>query len=170
MTAPAITIRPLDPTEWEMFRDFRLAALQAAPGVFSASYDEARVRAPEQWRSLIGGTDHHQVFGLFDGAQLIGITAVFESDQHPAHDTAIFAMSFILPPYRARDLSRLLYEARLAWVRAQSRFTRVLVSARASNVASQRANQRHGFVETGRAPRLWPDGATEDEVSYRLDL
>jgi RimJ/RimL family protein N-acetyltransferase len=153
-----------------MFRDFRLAALQAAPGVFSASYDEALAKTPDQWQSIIGGTEHHQVFGLFDGAQLIGITAVFESNEHPALDTAIFAMSFIVPPYRRRDLSRLLYEARLAWVRAQPRFARVLVSVRASNAASQRANRRYGFVAIRRAARLWPDGTTEDEVFYRLDL
>jgi RimJ/RimL family protein N-acetyltransferase len=170
MMAAAVTIRPLDPTEWEMFRDFRLAALQAAPGVFSASYDEALARTPGQWQATIGGTEHHQVFGLFDGPRLVGITAVFESDEHPARDTAIFAMSFILPPYRGRDLSRLLYEARLAWVRAQPRFRRVLVSVRASNLASQRANRRYGFTATRRAPRLWPDGTTEDEVFYRLDL
>jgi RimJ/RimL family protein N-acetyltransferase len=166
----AVTIRALDPSEWELFRDFRLAALTSTPGVFATSYAEAAARTPEEWRANIGGTDHHQVFGLFDAERLIGITAVFESDTHPGGDTAVFAMSFILPAYRGQQLSRLLYETRLAWVRARPRLTRVLVSVRASNATSRRANERYGFVETGRAPREWPDGATEDEVFYQLQL
>jgi len=74
--------RALASAEWEMFRDFRLAALKASPGVFTTSHDEAAAHAPEQWQAT--------------------------------------------------------------------------------------ANQRHGFVPTGRVPRTWPDGAAEDEICYEL--
>ena len=59
---------------------------------------------------------------------------------------------------------------RIAWARAHPTVERVLVSHRASNVASMRANQRHGFVLTGRAPCEWPDGTVDDEVCYELRL
>ena len=59
------------------------------------------------------------MFGLFDGDCLIGITAAFALAEDPAAQTAIFGMSFILPEYRGRGLSRLLYEARLEWTRAR---------------------------------------------------
>ena len=164
-----LIIRPLDPSEWEMFRDFRLNALQAAPGVYSGRYEDSLARTPEKWRAMVSGTDH-QVFGLFDGRVLVGITAVFQSDGDSTSASAMLAMSFILPAYRGRQLSRLFYETRLAWVRARPRFRRVLVSVRASNTASQRANRRYGFIETGRAPRAWPDGTTEDEILFELQI
>jgi RimJ/RimL family protein N-acetyltransferase len=79
-------------------------------------------------------------------------------------------MSFIIPEYRGRGLSQLLYEARLNWIRARSQFRRVVVYHRESNESSRRANQRFGFSVLQRASRKWPDGATEDEVLYELKI
>ena len=71
-----IRVRPLGASEWPAFKDFRLMALESAPGMFATSYDEASARSPEAWQETIAGPNH-QVFGLFDAAQLIGITGVF---------------------------------------------------------------------------------------------
>jgi RimJ/RimL family protein N-acetyltransferase len=163
----SISIRPFEPSEWHMFREFRLAALKAAPGVFATSYDEALARSPDEWQATICGPTH-QVFGLFDGQRLIGITAAFTSREDPSGETALLAMSFILPEYRGRGLSSLLYDARLDWIRAQPQFRRAVVGHRASNEVSRRANQRYGFVPIGRHARVWPDGDREDEIEYEL--
>ena len=50
------------------------------------------------------------------------------------------------------------------------KFERIQVSHRALNDVSRRAILRHGFIQTRRSPRLWPDGVTEDEVFYELAL
>lgn len=165
----AVHIRPLEPTDWESFRDFRLAALKAAPGSFASSFDDEANRSPEDWRADINAPTH-QVFGLFDQEMLIGITAAFTWRGDPTGQTAVLAMSFILPRYRRQGLSRLLYESRLAWIRDRPKFRRIIVSHRASNEASRRANQKHGFVFTGRESHVWPDGQTEDEVFYGLEI
>jgi RimJ/RimL family protein N-acetyltransferase len=165
----AIAIRPLHPEEWPLFRDFRLFALRSSPGVFSGTLADAEARPEQAWRALIAGPGH-QIFGLFDGATLIGITAVFTEADDPSGGTANLAMSFIHPDYRARGLSRLFYEARLDWIRARPQFRRVTVGHRESNEASRRANQHHGFTYTGRKSRLWPDGTVEDDWSYELLL
>lgn len=163
----SISIRAFDAAEWALFREFRLEALKAAPGVFATSYEEAAARSPQEWQATIKGSAH-QVFGLFDGERLIGITAVLTWRDDPSGQTAMLAMSFILPEYRGRGLSRLFYEARLDWIRAQPRFKRIIVSHRASNEATRRANQRHGFVLTSRVERIWPDGESEEEIAYEL--
>ncbi|MDR3450872.1 MAG: GNAT family N-acetyltransferase [Alphaproteobacteria bacterium] len=164
-----VIIRALEPSEWEVFRDFRLGSLKAAPGVFATTYDAAAMWSPEDWQAEAKGSDH-QVFGLFDEKHLIGITAAFTYRGDPTGQTALLAMSFILPSYRGRGLSRMFYDARLAWIRAQPQFRRVLVSHRKSNEASRRANQRHGFVRTKKLPHTWPDGETEDEIFYELQI
>jgi RimJ/RimL family protein N-acetyltransferase len=165
----AVIIRALEPSEWEVFRDFRLGSLKAAPGVFATTYDAAAMWSPEDWQAEAKGPDH-QVFGLFDEKHLIGITAAFTYRGDPTGQTALLAMSFILPSYRGRGLSRMFYDARLAWIGAQPQFRRVLVSHRESNEASRRANQWHGFVRTTKAPHTWPDGETEDEIFYELQI
>lgn len=164
-----IHIRPLEPSEWKPFRDFRLGALKAAPGSFAGSFDDEVKRSPEDWRREIHAPTH-QVFGLFDEEILIGITAAFTWRGDPTGQTAVLAMSFILPRYRGRGLSRLLYESRLAWIRDRPKFRRVIISHRASNEASRHANQKHSFVPTERVSRVWPDGQTEDEVFYELKI
>ena len=162
-----ILIRPLDSSEWESFRDFRLAALLASPGSFYATFAKEIKLSPDKWRDRIAAPDH-QVFGLLDGEKLIGITAVFTDRDDPSGQTAHLAMSFILPPYRGQGLSRKLYDARLTWIIAQPQFKRVTAGHRASNDASRRAMQAQGFVRIGQSSRLWPDGVTEDDVHYEL--
>jgi RimJ/RimL family protein N-acetyltransferase len=164
-----ISIRALDSTEWAVFRDFRLAALKAAPGVFGSSYQAEATMTAEEWQRTVTGAGH-QVFGLFDGEYLIGITAALTWREDPSGETALLGMSFILPEYRGRGLSRLLYEARLDWIRSHAQFKRAVVFHRQSNEASRRASQRHGFLLIGRAPHTWPDGTTEDEIFYELRI
>jgi RimJ/RimL family protein N-acetyltransferase len=162
-----IRARPLHQSDWAAFRDLRLEALRTEPGKFAASYGDEAPKPPEDWQTIVAGPTH-QVFGLFDQTRLIGITAVFTWRDDPTGETAILAMSFIVPEYRGHGRSKLLYEARLDWVRAQPQFRRVVVSHRASNDISRRAIQRHGFVFWKRAERTWPDGITEDEIFYEL--
>jgi RimJ/RimL family protein N-acetyltransferase len=164
-----LTARALAVSEWEMFRDVRLMALKDAPGVFATSYTQAAQRTPETWQSLVTGPTN-QIFGLFDGQRVVGITGAFAWPDDRSCETVTLVMSYIVPAYRGRGLSRLLYATALDWTRAQPRFRRVIVAMRASNAASQRACERHGFTPVRTATRTWPDGATEDEIIYELRL
>jgi RimJ/RimL family protein N-acetyltransferase len=163
----SIRIRPLRASEWSAFKDFRLAALKSAPGMFATSFETASVRSPEEWQEIIAGP-RHQVFGLFDGAALIGITGVFGGREASNKEAAFLVMSFIMPEYRRRGLSSMFYQARLDWIRMRDEFKRVLAAVRASNDASQRACRNFGFACIGRSPRTWSDGTTEDEMVYEL--
>ena len=165
----AISIRALDKADWEAFREVRLLALETEPGVFASSFEAEATMSPEEWQNLIGGPGQ-RIFGLFDGARLVGITAAFTWRDDPMGETAIFAMSFLLPQYRSQGLSRLFFDARLEWIRTIGTFRKVVVSHRDSNEASRRANQRAGFEFLRREPRTWPDGQTADELMYELRL
>jgi len=159
----------MEPEDWLAVRQMRLEALRSSPGVYALSYDDVSAWTAEYWQGEIKGDDH-QVFGLFDGKELIGITAVFTWRGDASGQTALLAMSYIAPDYRGRGLSKKLYEARLNWIMEQPQFTKVMVGHRASNEISMRANQRHGFVPTQRITTTWPDGTVEDEIVYELIL
>ena len=165
----ALIVRALAVAEWDAFRNLRLVALKDAPGVFATSYAEAAKRAPETWQSLVSGPAN-QIFGLFDGEHLVGITGAFAWPDDALGETATLVMSYIVPAYRGRGLSGLLYTAALDWTRAHPRFKRVIVAMRASNTASRRACERQGFAVIQRMLRNWPDATREDEVVYELRL
>lgn len=162
-----MNIRPLLPSEWEMFRDIRLHALQTAPGMFESTYEQASTRSEADWRALLA-PERQQIFGMFDGGKLIGIAGVFASRDDPA--TAQFIMDFILPAYRGRGLWRLMYDARLDWARRRGTFRRVVVAARESNGPSLGAMRAAGFQPTDHEAHTWPDGATEDEIWFEMKL
>jgi RimJ/RimL family protein N-acetyltransferase len=162
-------IRPLEQSEWEKFKELRLFALRTEPGMFCSTYAGEAAYDDQEWRDTISGHGN-QVFGLFDGDRLVGLTAVYTNDDDASGSTATLAMSFIHPDYRGRGLARMLYDARLAWIKAQPHFKRITVSHRKSNDVSRKANQPHGFVQTGTRSRTWPDGITDDELLYELTL
>ncbi len=164
-----ISIRQLQPSDAEMFRDLRLEALQASPGAFSSSFEREKDLPLSRWRELLAAPDG-AVFGLFDGTAMIGLTAIYTDRKDSSGETAALAMSYVRPSYRGQGLSALFYDARLAWSRAQPDLRRVRVGHRASNEASRRAILRHGFVLTGRSNHLWPDGVAEDHLHYELLL
>jgi hypothetical protein len=69
---------------------------------------EASARSPVAWRAIIAGPNH-QVFGLFDESQLIGMTGVCGGRERSNCKTAFLVMSFIVSEYRRRGLSSMLY-------------------------------------------------------------
>ena len=163
-------MRPLARSDWRALKDLRLHALRTEPGVFFSSHEREVGASDEVWQNLAAGEGGLQVFGAFDGAELVGITGVFTHRDDPTGATAALGMTYLRPDYRGQGLSALFYETRLRWIREQPRFTRVAVSHRRSNEASRRAIRRARFIPVGAAPRTWPDGGVEDEVTYELQL
>jgi GNAT superfamily N-acetyltransferase len=162
-----MNIRPLLPSEWQTFRDLRLFALKSAPGMFESTYAQAATRSEADWRALLSG-ERQQIFGMFDSEKLIGIAGVFTAKDDPA--AAHLVMDFMLPAYRGKSLWRLMYDARLDWVRSRQTFRRAIVAARESNAPSLGAMRAAGFHQTRREMHTWPDGTTEDEIWFELKL
>ncbi len=160
-----ITIRQLKPDDWAILKDLRLTALQSDPKVFGGSYADEKDKTDEEWRGQLE-SEKVATFALFDGDVPIGMTGIAYDRKDPAQKTAILWGSWLKPEYRKRGLSNLMYTARLDWAEARPDIDRVLVGHRASNLASKRANQKHGFAFMCAESRTWHDGITEDDVSY----
>ncbi len=164
-----VSLRPLTPDDWPMFRAIRLRALSLHPGFYCGTLEDAEFRPPEEWREMLDGNGK-QIFGLFDEDKLIGITAVFTCRDDPTGRTGVFAMSFIAPEYRGRGYADLYYKARIDFGVKHLPWTRLSVSHRADNEPSRRAILRHGFTLIGRKEKDWPDGQRMEEYIYEMDL
>ena len=165
-----VIVRELERDDWPRLRDLRLHALATEIGRFFRHPDDEVGLGDDVWMALATPDDAHCLFGCFDGESLIGISAVRQTDDDPAGRTAMFGMTYVLPAYRRLGLAKRLFDARLAWVRANPRFERAVVGHRRSNEASRRNIERAGFVRTGAIPHRWPDGIDEDDVVYELPL
>jgi hypothetical protein len=112
----SITARALTPEDWEIFRQIRLRALRAHPGVYLGSYKDAAARTEREWKEMLDG--HGKcIFGLFDCDRMIGLAAIFTSRDDPSGQSGVLAMVYIDPSYRGRYLSKLLYQIRIDWAK-----------------------------------------------------
>ena len=166
-----IYIRALSVKDVEIYKPLHLEALKTESGFFSSRYEDALKRSPAEWKEILSGTDRH-LFAMFlkhpESDMPIGLTGLFANRDDP--QTGELVHSFILPYYRGRGLSDLFYRVRLELAMQHSSFLRLKVSHRAGNEPSRRAILRHGFTQTHKTRRLWPDGVEEEEWHYTLDL
>jgi RimJ/RimL family protein N-acetyltransferase len=166
----ALALRELVAADWRALRDVRLHALRTEVGLFFSTYEAEASHSDAQWLTLASGDEQHQLFGLFDGDRLVGMTGVFVDRDDPSGHTAALGMSYIRPEYRGRGFAAMFYEARLAWARARPHFARAVVGHRRSNTASRRLIERFGFRWTRTRLNHWADGTDEEHVGYELPL
>lgn len=163
------TIRRLTEDDWLEFSRIRLRALLTDPSVFGSNYEREAQFTETHWRGRLRATDN-AIFLVSEGDAPIGMTSVSIDREDPTGKTALFWGTWLAPAARGRGLSKLLYRTRIDWAKAHKSVERIVVSHRVSNLASKRANQKHGFVFTHKTERTWTDGATEDEIFYELKL
>lgn len=169
MTDSTLHIRQLDAQDWQAFKAIRLHALKTEAGKFGSNFALENGFSDQQWKDKLS-TPVAAFFGLFDAGKLVGITGAARQDYNSQSTTAILIASYLYPEYRRQGHSKKFYEARLAWISRQPGIVAVLVSHRKSNEASRRANQAYGFVQTHEEMKLWPDGTSEGDVFYKLDI
>lgn len=165
-TKQSFSTRKLGEGDLELFKAIRLEALLKEPHLFGSTFERESSMSDAEWLSKLRDSSC-AYFVLTLGQECVGVTGILTSRENPNH--AILIASYIREEYRRKGGSDFLYEARLGWARKNG-FEEVLVSHRASNEASRRANQRHGFEYTHSKSHTWNDGVVEDEVSYRLRL
>jgi RimJ/RimL family protein N-acetyltransferase len=164
-----IAVRQLTVDDWRSMREIRLKALQSDPLVFGSNYEKESKMTEDDWKSRLQA-DYNAVFMLFDGEKPIGMTSVGVDREDASGKTALLWGTWLEPEYRGRGLSALIYKTRIEWAKARPAIEKIIVSHRASNLASKHANQKHGFVFTHTQEKVWTDGATEDEVCYELKI
>lgn len=162
-----VTISRLTEADWRIFSQIRLKALQTDPTVFASTYQKESQFTETDWRSRL---NNNTVFLLCDGSNPIGLTGVSVYLEDTTGKTAIFWGSWLESDFRGKKLSNLMYRTRLDWAKQQPLVERILVSHRASNLASKYANQKYGFTLSHTEEMVWSDGATEDLLSYELKL
>jgi len=146
----------------------RLESLQQHPDVFCPSRDEFEF-TEEDWRARLRGT-HGVTFGLFVDGKISGISTVIRQGNQPAARRAELVGSYIRQDYRGQGLSRLFYEARIAWAKSQGDIDTLIVEARENNHASHGAHRRFGFLFVRKHRLEQLDGSTFDTLIYALEL
>jgi RimJ/RimL family protein N-acetyltransferase len=156
----------LTPSDWKDYKSIRLEALAAHPNFFCPSRDETKF-TEEDWKQRLSNLNAG-TFGLYFNGKLIGLTGIVRD--HVEIQKAHLVSSYIRPEYRRIGLSKLLYQARIAWAQKHETIKYLVVDHNQENEPSYKAHQKFGFKYSRSYVEASSTGDNKTIVSYRLDI
>ncbi|HUL34957.1 MAG TPA: GNAT family N-acetyltransferase [Candidatus Eisenbacteria bacterium] len=160
----SLSLRQLTPSDVDLLREIRLEGLRLSPEAFGSTFEDEEFAPLEKY---LGWLTNSQVFGAFDGPQLVGIAAfgVF-TGRKDAHKGWLRAM-YVRPANRRTGVSRLLVQAVLD--AARTRVEQIQLAVVSTNIPAIRLYQSFGFTQYGLEPRaLKHHGIYSDEILMSL--
>ncbi|MDZ7825378.1 MAG: GNAT family N-acetyltransferase [Gammaproteobacteria bacterium] len=142
-----VQIRSFRPTDWELYRDVRLAALQESPDAFGSTYALNSTFDDDVWRSRLEGLAPDADFPLVATINGIvgGMAWVRIAPDEP--DTAHLFQMWVAPEFRGQGVAREMLHAAIEWAgHNEARTTELAVTRGAS--PARRLYESIGFEPT----------------------
>jgi ribosomal protein S18 acetylase RimI-like enzyme len=156
MTNDVISVRPIKPGEWHLYRDTRLYALRDSPDAFASTYEEEALRADQSWKARIisafSSNYDHALFALANN-QVCGLAW----GKLSADAVDIFQM-WVNPKSRGLGAGRALLDELLAWARTCGAL-RVRLGVTAADTPAMHLYKAFGFLSDGELEPLRKDSA-----------
>src|SRR3954447_8391954 len=160
-----ITVRVLDESDWSLYRDVRLRALEESPGSFTAPLAEEAGRDKEFWLARI--TQSHRLLAERDSVPQ-GIVSLGPYEQEPSAGE-VFGL-YVVPGGRGTGVSWRLVEA-AAGLAAQQGYLQLYYWVGTDNGRAIGFAQNFGFRTTDyRRPSRGSDPQPGQEIAMVLSL
>ena len=168
MSVPVKIIK-LTPDHWQEFRALRIHALKTEKHLLYGDDEEYSQRPKEYWTALLNNPDT-QIFGIILNNKLIATAAVFPYWEDDTGDVGYLSWNYVLPKFRKKGYGELLIHFRIKWAKYERAYKKLIGSFRHTNIASQKNCKKIGFEYTHSVMTEWPDGTTDEEYYFSLDL
>ena len=162
LSAMTVRVRRLEPDDWQLWRDVRLAALADAPYAFGSTlayeqgFDEAR------WRRRLTRTTGMSAAAFLDGNP-VGIISCWIPD---GTDLVFLVALWVAPAARGHGAGDALVTDVLGWA-AEHGYPLVELRVADGNHAARNLFLRNGFTPTGRHEPLESDPTVGTEFLVR---
>ncbi|MFC4065923.1 GNAT family N-acetyltransferase [Actinoplanes subglobosus] len=156
-----ITTFVLDPEDWQIWRELRLAALTEAPYAFGSQLADWQGEGdrPDRWRARLAIPGSRNLVATLDGRP-VGMASGVPADQDRV---AELISMYVAPAGRRRGVGELLVRTVEEWARQSGAHTLRLAVAE-GNEGALALYRRTGFQETGEQGDLMPDGIRRELV------
>jgi ribosomal protein S18 acetylase RimI-like enzyme len=157
-----VTVRRLEPDDWALSRDIRLAALADAPHAYGSSLAREREFTEDVWRSRLRPENGVTVLATV-GDRAAGIAGGYT----PADaDSVLLVAMWARPELRGRGVADALVTEIFAWA-AENGWSEVRLRVADGNTAARKLFERHGFRSTGERDTLESDPSVYTETLSR---
>ena len=153
------------PDDWQRVRGVRLRALRDAPDAFGKTLEEALAMSGCDWRGRLDDPDL-ATFVATVNSDDVGLVVGGSYDED-AQAAGLYSM-WVAPEMRGAGVGGALVDAVIAWARADSRFTRILLDVSDYNTAAIRLYESRSFLPTGQTGTLPPP--REDIQKHQREL
>ena len=153
-SAHAITVRTIQPEEWQSYRTFRLQALADAPNAFATTLEQATTWSDQDWQRRFLSPSAEREFPVVAevGGQFIGMAW---AQVDPTKRTAHLFQMWVAPAYRARGVARKLLAAAIAWAKSQGARD-IVLGVTCGDSPARRLYESAGFRAIGSPEPLRP--------------
>jgi ribosomal protein S18 acetylase RimI-like enzyme len=159
-----VSVVRVDESNWEVYRDVRLAMLSDAPRAFWSTYEDAAARSDEQWQQLVTHLDTW--LALRDGRP-VGSVGTFQHPEGPPGEGVLVGM-WVDPQARGHGVGRRLVQTVLDHAASRG-LTRVVLDVAHENAAARTLYEQLGFAPTGRTGAM-PHDPTITEFEMQCVL
>lgn len=169
-----ISIKKLQTSEWQKYKDLRLEALADSPTAFGSSAEEEAKRPDEYWRGRIDNGNHKPlnliIFAEFNG-ELIGMVGAFAENKVKIQHIADVWGMYVKSKFRGQGVGKFLLESLLNELRASQEIKKIKIAATSTNQAAVGLYEKLGFQVVGELKKeLLVDGEYYDELLLEMYL
>ncbi|QHG65885.1 GNAT family N-acetyltransferase [Pseudomonas putida] len=151
-----VFVRPLEASEWRVYRALRLRALQDSPDAFASQYEGEAVREDSDWAARVSAaamSTSVQVLIAFQQTEPCGLVWCKSSAAEPAV-VELFQM-WVGPSARGLGAGRALLDAAIAWA-VRRGAERVCLGVTIARSAAMHLYESSGFCPVGEPEPLRP--------------
>jgi RimJ/RimL family protein N-acetyltransferase len=105
-----VSIRLLEPSDAQAYRDLRLEALRSSPEAFGSSYEEEAPLALETIEARIPSSAPNAIFGAFADTALVGMAGFAVYDRMKARHKGVMWGVFVKPEWRGQRVGKALVQ------------------------------------------------------------
>ena len=139
-----LTIRSLEPKDWQKYRALRLAALKQDPDAFGSTHEETLKKSEEQWELELTSAKGKKLFAEIKG-QLAGMAGVyFEKDNEGEKVANLFGV-YTDPTYRGYGIATKLIKALIIAIKTDGTANRLELSVNQDAASAVRLYEKLGF-------------------------
>lgn len=150
-----IEIRILLSDEWEVWKAFRLFALQESPLAFGSTFAEENRWSDEQWQGQLAKMT---IFGAFAGDELVGCAGFRIHEMLQMKHRGVFFGMYVHPDYRGKGVAQQLLTTLIA--HAKKHVIQLHCGVKPINERAIRLYEKLGFVRYTVEPRAIKVGDT----------
>lgn len=141
-------ITTLKVTDWQMYKELRLKALEESPLAFTSTLHEALNKVAEDWQNYLKGDNSITLFAK-KGDQLAGMVAAVFNDKKRTSHVAEIVGNYVAPNFRGKGIGSKLFEAILKAIDQREQITKIILSVASTQKPAISLYKKYGFRVVG---------------------